>query len=110
MAGNGALTKRPLHWDKWLSAAHLRMLGMTQEQAAKTVGIGERTLRRWEATDQWAEACAVARGRWLNGIDVCARTALLQALRSDGDPARRGFLAFKVLERIDPRFAPPRWR
>ena len=84
------------------------MLGMTQKQAAKTVGIGERTLRRWETSDLWTSACAEARGKWLAGIDVYARLALMRTLQSDKDPVRRGLLALQILERVDPRFAPPR--
>ena len=110
MAGSADLVPLPAHWDKWLSAAYLRMLGATQQQAAKTVGIGERTLRRWEADDLWGRACDQARGRWLHGMEMCARGALLDALRDDSDSVRRGFLALKILERLDPDFAPPRRR
>jgi transcriptional regulator with XRE-family HTH domain len=85
------------------------MVGATQKQAAKAVGVTERTLRRWEADEKWPDACAGARGRWLQGVEVEARAALAEELKNKTNRGR-GELALKVLERLDPVFAPARQR
>ena len=101
-AENGV--KRPAHWDKRVSAAYLRIMGKTQKQAAEAVGRNERTLREWEGEDSWAAARAEAEERWCaDGLDL-ARQTIHRGVRANPD------LAKWFLERVDPRFAPPKQR
>ncbi len=83
--------------------AYLRLVGLTQEKAAKAAGIGERTLRRYELCEWWPEACREAVDRWMHQLEIEARSTVMQAVK-EGDVAT----AWKVLERIDRRLAPPR--
>ena len=89
-------------WDKWVSAAYLRMLGATQSEAAEAVGRKERTIRSWESDSRWPQAMADARERWLSGVEGAARATLLACVR---DP-KKGDLALKVLERLDHALSP----
>ena len=83
--------------------AYLRLVGLTQEKAAKAAGIGERTLRRYELCEWWPEACREAVDRWMHQLEIEARSTVMRAVK-EGDVAT----AWKVLERIDRRLAPPR--
>jgi hypothetical protein len=104
MADENDPVQSPSDLDKALSAAYLRYLGMSQKEAASRVGIGERTLRRWEDCSWWAEVKAEAAERWLGGLMEDARAGLKDGVRGDGH------LALKVLERLDDRLAPPKLR
>ena len=96
---------RPPRWEKRVSAAYLRIIGLNQKQAAKSVGVTRRTIQNWEAHETWPQAKAEARDRWCAEIHCRARGAILKALeQSDATSARW------VLERMDPDFAPPRQR
>ena len=90
-------------WDKAVSAAYLRLTGLTQKQAAKSAGIGFRTLQRWEVSPWWPDACHEASDRWLKGLVEVSQRTLYGAI--DGGDAN---LAFKVTERRIPELAPPR--
>ena len=78
-------------------------MGQTQENAAKGAGIGVRTLRRYELSDWWPEACSEAVDRWMQQLEIEARTTVMAAIK-EGDVVT----AMKVLERLDKRLAPPR--
>jgi len=93
---------RPNHWDLLIVAAYHRLLGSTQDEAGAAVGRASRTIRTWESdTATWQAACAEARRLWLGEVIALARRQLLKALdTADGD------LALKILERMDPDFAP----
>ena len=65
--------------------------------------IGIRTLRRYELSDWWPRACGEAVGRWMQQLEIEARTTVMTAVR-EGDVVT----AMKVLERMDKRLAPPR--
>ena len=97
------VVEKPRDWDKAVSVAYLRLIGQTQENAAKGAGIGERTLRRYELSDWWPDACAEAVERWMQQLAIECRTTILAAVK-DGDVQT----AVKMLERIDRRLAPPR--
>ena len=71
--------RRPYDRDKALSAAYLRLIGATQEQAAKGAGCSERSLHGWEKCSWWAEIVAEARQRWLRKGDALAMHSLLKA-------------------------------
>ncbi len=58
---------------------------------------------RWEASQWWPDAQEEANDRWLRALKGEARKGLLKNIR-DGDAARARWL----LERTDPRLAPPR--
>ncbi len=97
------VVKKPQSWDKAVSVAYLRLLGLSQKKAAKGVGIGERTLARWELSEWWPTACREAVDRWMQQLEIEARSTVMQVVK-EGDVAT----AWKVLERIDKRLAPPR--
>ena len=93
----------PKYWEKRIAAAYLRLLGMSQAQAAVAVGRHERTLWTWEQEPSWALAQQLARARWLGETGDAARRAVLKQLEA-GD----GELGLKLLERLDPALAPPK--
>ncbi len=103
MAGKLDVVAKPRTWDKALSAAYLRLLGLSQEKAAKGAGIGERTLIRYEMSGWWPSACAEAVDRWMHQLEIECRTTIMAAVKG-GDVQT----AVKMLERIDKRLAPPR--
>lgn len=74
----------PYNWDKAISVAYLRLIGASQEVAAKEAGCSERSVATWEKKSWWPDAQAEARQRWLRGGDAMARRGLLRAL-SDGN-------------------------
>ncbi len=84
-----------------LSAAYLRLLGHTQQEAANAAGLDPRTIGRWEASSWWPDIVREAGDRWLAGAIGKARRALLEALGQPDGP-----LALKVLERTVPELAP----
>ena len=92
----------PRDWDKAVNVAYLRLIGLTQKKAAKAAMIGERTLRRYELSDWWPQACGEAVGRWMQQLEIEARTTVMTAVR-EGDVTT----AMKVLERLDKRLARP---
>ena len=95
--------RRPSHWDKMVAAAYLRIMGATQKEAAVSVGRSERTIRDWETDrDTWAEARAEAADRWLCDVIDAARNSVLTGAKRDPD------MGFRILERVDPRLAPPK--
>jgi len=101
------MQRRPLNWEKWLMAAHLRRLGATQGAAARSAGVGRRTLIRWEADPRWGAAKVESIRLWGDALDDAARRRLLVTLQKREDS---GELALKVLERTDPRLAPAKQR
>ena len=103
MAEKLDVVTKPHDWDKAVSVAYLRLLGLSQKKAAKGAGIGERTLARYELSEWWPEACREAVDRWMQQLEIEARSTVMQAVK-EGDVAT----AWKVLERIDKRLAPPR--
>lgn len=101
-AATSADGKPHRHWDKLVSAAYLRMMGATQEEAAQAVGRAERTVRSWEADGPvWNLAREEARSRWLVDLEDASRQAVLKVI-SQGHAS----MAFQVLERIDPNLSP----
>ncbi len=90
--------KRPAHWDKRVSAAYLRLLSGTQEEAAKAVGVNERTIRNWESHRSWPDALAEARARWLQGLDSLAMRALRNGLLADDQSTARWWAGKRIKE------------
>jgi hypothetical protein len=96
----------PRHWEKRVLACYLRMMGLTQPEAAKAVGRAARSLRRWEADEvTWTHARTEAEKRWLRELTDAARATLLTAIREGA-----GDLAMRVLERTVEALAPPQQR
>lgn len=91
---------RPANWDRATSAAYLRLLGSSQQEAADQIGVDRVTVTRWEASDWWPSAVAEAKNRWLSGLAAKARTSVELAVPDD---AR---LAMTVLERLEPALNP----
>ena len=60
MADNDTNVRAPRDWDKAISVVYLRLRDDSQADAAKPAGIGERTVRRWEKSDWWLQACLEA--------------------------------------------------
>ena len=94
---------KPQNWDKAVSVSYLRLIGLTQKKAAKAAGMGERTLRRFELSEWWPDACGEAVDRWMQQLAIECRTTIMAAVKA-GDVVT----AVKMLERIDNRLAPPR--
>src|SRR5262245_8465827 len=106
-ASSPVYTPYTRHWDKRVSAAYLRMLGLTQEEAGNAVGRSKRSVADWEADKQtWAFACEEARQRWLHDVTNAARASLLNHLKEE----HSGLLALQVLERVDADLAPAKQR
>ena len=103
-AGLVGLPDKPRDWDKAVAAAYLRLIGGTQVEAAEGAGLGLRTLQGYEKCEWWAEAQEEASNRWLKHIVGAARHSLAKGIKDDPN------LAFKVLERMDPRLLPPKQR
>ena len=59
---------RPNDWDKAISVAYLRMIGHTQEEAAKGAGVGIRTSREWERSLWWLDAATEAQWAWATWV------------------------------------------
>lgn len=95
----------PKSRDKALSAAYLRTLGHSQEDAANAAGVNRRTLQRWEHSSWWPGIEREAADQWLSGAVGQARRALLLALAKPDGP-----LALRILERVVPELAPPSQR
>lgn len=94
------------YWDKMVSAAYLRMLGATQEEAAEAVGRAERTIHGWEKDERWSLAREEAKERWLSGLADKARARALELIEETDDLGD----VLKVLERLDERLLPPKQR
>lgn len=97
----------PRYWEKRVAAAYLRMMGLTQEDAAHAVGRHKRRVAEWESEkDTWALAREEARRRWLGELTDAARSTLLKTIRDGAN----GLLALQVLERLDEDLAPAKQR
>lgn len=96
---------KPQDREKCLSVAYLRILGASQIDAAKVVGVGERSVRNWEACSWWPAIKAEATDRWLDGLRSKTFVAL-ERLVEDLEPTTVRFVA----ERIEDRFLPPKQR
>lgn len=94
---------KPHDWEKAVSVAYLRSVGLTQKQAAEGAGCSERTIREWEVSEWWGDAVDEATDRWLAGLRTKARVRLSQALDSGEATASD---ALKVLERMEPALNP----
>ncbi len=103
MADKVDVVLKPQNWDKSVSAAYLRLLGLSQKKAARSAGIGERTLARYELSEWWPDACREAVDRWMQQLEIECRSTVMAAVKA-GDVTT----ALKILERIDKRLAPPR--
>lgn len=98
--------KAPRDWDKAISAAYLRLLGATQETAAKQVGTTIRAICRWEGSDWWPQAVAEGRHRWLqSGDSSCMRALVTDMNRKDDATTARWWADRRI-----PEFAPPKQR
>ena len=95
--------EKPRDWDKAISVAYLRLCKTPQTDAAKQAGVGVRTIRRWEKSGWWPEACFQASSRWLRGLVYVSQQTVFEAIKG-GD----AHLAFKVIERQIQQLAPPR--
>lgn len=103
MAGKSTKKDEPKDWDKALSVAYLRLCKVPQVDVAKRVGVGLRTVGRWENSSWWIEACRQASNRWLGGLVALAQQTVYNAVK-EGDAQ----IAFKIVERQIAELAPPR--
>lgn len=104
VAESGDAVRRPRDWDKAVAAAYIYLLTDHLGRAAEHAGVGERTIQRWHTCSWWRDACAEARERWLDHVDIEARRSLARQLANDElDP-------LKLLERLDPSLAPAEQR
>lgn len=95
---------KPRDWDKVLAVAYLRTLETSQEASAVAVGVGRRTVQRWEQSDWWPEAVAQSADNWLGTLKLTALASVQRGCAED--PA----VALRVAERIIPELAPPAQR
>jgi hypothetical protein len=95
--------ERPKNWHKWVKAAYFRTITDTQKEAAEAAGISVRSLRDYENhPDLGALARQEARLLFHSDLlDQAMKAVLLSTKRGNAD------LGFRVLERLDPAFAPP---
>lgn len=93
-----AVTRKPQDWNKAVLAAFLMMTIGKQKKAAKAVKVDVRTLRRWQKSEFWPEACAAANDRYLANLAAEARAAVFKDAKVDGT------LGLRVLQSIDPAF------
>lgn len=101
---DGAEGTRPKDWDKWVSAAYLRILGATQEESARGVGRARRTIQLWEADkENWAAARAEAEDRWLANLKHASMKTILENVS-----AGNAVIGMQVAERLIPALAPPK--
>ena len=105
MADKARGVGKPRDWDKAISAAYLRLCKNSQTDVAKVVGLGLRTIGRWENSAWWPEACRDAESRWLKGLVYVAQQTLFKAIEG-GDAG----LAFRVAERRIKELTPPSQR
>ena len=89
MAENIDVVDKPRDWGKAVSVSYLRLIGQTQELAAKGAGIGVRTLRRYELSKWWPEACREAVDRWMQQLAIECRTTIMAAVKA-GDVVTGG--------------------
>lgn len=90
--------RRPAHWENRVSAAYLRLISATQKEAAKAVGVNERTVRDWEKQKNWPDAQAEARSKWLKGCDLLAMTAIHRGLKADDQGTARWWAGKRIKE------------
>ncbi|HSW29281.1 MAG TPA: hypothetical protein VLH75_07265 [Longimicrobiales bacterium] len=96
---------KPRDWSKAVLAAYIRLTGSTIAEAAKGAGISDRTLTDWEGCSWWADACHEAtQDRWLQHLLSRAKRTLFREVDTDGRTA------LQVIERLEPRLAPPKVR
>ena len=81
---SGTTQKRPRHWDNRVSVAYFRMCGLTQKEAARAVGVSERTIRNYEAHPSFCEAKNEARNRWFVSLDLRGSGGALQCFGREG--------------------------
>lgn len=81
-----------------VSVAYLRLLGHTQQEAAKGAGVSVRTIQYWEAREDWSEAQSEARARWLQGCDALAMRALRNGLLGDDQATARWWAGKRIKE------------
>lgn len=97
----------PVHWEKRILYAYLRMMGATQIDAGRAVGRCERTVQDWEYDTTWYPiAREEARKRWLTELVDASRLTLLKTIKE----GTNGLLALQVLERMDEDLAPAKQR
>lgn len=94
-------TKKPQNRAKALSAAYLRSIGLSQKQAAKLAGVGDRTLRTWEHCSWWPAIVAESHALWLSGIQFKTKKSLARLI-DDQEPATVRFAAERLLEGLEP--------
>ena len=78
----------------------LRRPGATHADAAEAAGTGLRSLRYWIVQDWWSEVEDAASGQETEDLVRIAVESLRANMPEDGK------LSLRVLERLDPRFAP----
>jgi hypothetical protein len=87
--------------EKVLQAARLRILGKTQAGTARAVGVTERTVQNWEASDEWKDATSEARDDYAKDLAAKVRLRLIESL---DDPAyavqTARALALKILPEL----------
>jgi DNA-binding XRE family transcriptional regulator len=94
------MAKRDL--SKLKKAAELRIVAAaTQVETAQAVGVTERTIRSWEASDDWKEAANEARQKFMLRIAALTRAQLIKSLEDpEQAPQTARHLALKILPEL----------
>jgi len=96
---------KPHHWETAVRSAYFILMGYTVVDAAKSAGIGHKTVHIWMKADWWQDAKDDARDRYLGTVEAETRAAILRGLQ---DPKEYAAMARWVAERLIPEFAPPK--
>lgn len=86
-----------------IAAAYFALLGYSQKTIAKKIHRTPRTQQTWISRDDWPEYVAEAKKLFNTRLQGYARRALRRGIsQKDG-----GWLALRILERMDEDYAPP---
>ena len=99
--------KKPQDRDLCVSAAYLRLIGLSQEKAAEGAGCSERSIQDWEHCSWWPDVVEEARKRWLDKVTRLARGGIVESLESK-EGGVKGTMARYVADRAVPEMKPPR--
>jgi DNA-binding transcriptional MerR regulator len=98
---------KPHKFEQSVAVAFLRFCGSTQKDAAKAVGVSERTVQVWEASGFWEDAQREALDKWFKYSDEAALSAIHKALTSKSEYTRANMAQWYAERRI-PQLAPPK--
>ena len=92
---------KPRNLEKLARAAELKLLGSSQKEIAKALGVSDRTLRNWEGWEEWDDALTQARKGFAGRLAAKTRKVLMDSLDDPAQAAQTArFLAPKLLPEL----------